>query len=201
MVATLICPRNGANPYACTSGSMFVGCCKINPCENGCGIESLSPAQFKPDDLGKSPDASCGTGAQFYSCASSDDSSGTFWGCCKSNPCTGTSCPLGDIIEAFMDKPVQIQFFTASSSSTTSTILSSPTSSMEIADGPPITYSRVSNRVEVNQSNAKILVSIPMSIIISLCVSIGLWICYRRFITRAKDESGSVERYVPYEPL
>jgi hypothetical protein len=95
---------SGGKWYACSSGSLFLGCCRSDPCEKGCTQGNLEPAAFNKEDSGKSPDGSCGIGASFYTCSGNIP---PFWGCCKSNPCNGQGCPRSDLVGAFMDRPEQ----------------------------------------------------------------------------------------------
>ncbi|KAF2692065.1 hypothetical protein K458DRAFT_325913 [Lentithecium fluviatile CBS 122367] len=108
----------GGTWYACDSGSKFVGCCASDPCSIGCSDGNISPGSFDPDQYGKFPDASCGSGSRFYTCTSG----ATFWGCCKSNPCSnGSECPVGDLTPAFIDLPAQVQAYQPTGSATSST--------------------------------------------------------------------------------
>ncbi|KAF2648930.1 hypothetical protein K491DRAFT_762723 [Lophiostoma macrostomum CBS 122681] len=65
---------------------------------------NLEPATFKTDDYAAFPDASCGTGARFWTCKANTP---PFWGCCKSDPCNGQGCPRDDLVGAFIDRPEQ----------------------------------------------------------------------------------------------
>ena len=92
------CP-SGGTWYACGTGSTFVGCCKSEPCVNGCPAGNLEPASFDPSWYGKFPDQQCPIGSQWYTCALTNPA---FMGCCKSSPCTD-GCPAGDLTAAFLD--------------------------------------------------------------------------------------------------
>ena len=69
----------------------------------------LSAGQPLPQH-GRFPDASCGDGADFWTCTAGP----TFWGCCKSNPCkNGGVCPDRDLTGAFVGNPVQSAYYLA----------------------------------------------------------------------------------------
>ena len=91
------CP-SGGKWYACGTGSNFVGCCRSEPCENGCPTGNLEPASFDPNWYGKFPDQECPSGSLWYTCQLTDP---PFMGCCKSSPCGG-ACPAGDLTAAFL---------------------------------------------------------------------------------------------------
>jgi hypothetical protein len=96
---------SGGEWYACSSGSKFLGCCTTNPCASGCAQGNLRNVTFLPSEYGTFPDASCGGSSDFFSCLSGDK---TFWGCCKSDPCANNqTCPAGDLVPAFMERPEQ----------------------------------------------------------------------------------------------
>ncbi|KAF2477320.1 uncharacterized protein BDR25DRAFT_339263 [Lindgomyces ingoldianus] len=95
---------SAGNWYSCEN-SKFVGCCESNPCTNGCPQDNIRPAGFDSTYKGKFPDASCGVDSNFYTC--DYPNGGTFWGCCKSDPCQQEQCPTGDLVPAFLDRPEQ----------------------------------------------------------------------------------------------
>ncbi|KAH3910946.1 hypothetical protein HBI56_002550 [Parastagonospora nodorum] len=120
----LTCP-SGGQWYACgAESSKFVGCCTSDPCSNGCVQGNVRSGGFPMADFGKFPDASCETGSNFFSCSAAP----TFWGCCKSNPCTDKpSCKEGDLVPAFLGRPEQFAAYAPSASpSPTSTPSSAP---------------------------------------------------------------------------
>jgi hypothetical protein len=118
------CP-SGGSWYAC--GSTFLGCCTSNACSpNGCSDGSLRPVAFDADQFQKFPDASCGSGAKFWTCGFGP----TFWGCCKSNPCAaGAVCPDGDLAGAFVGSPAQEVYYMAGASASAATTTQTPESS------------------------------------------------------------------------
>jgi hypothetical protein len=87
------CPRDGSKWYTCSSGSMFVGCCKHNPCKYGCEASYVGAALLTQDAFDMLPNASCSTGSNFYSCDLGNfnetyrGNQTYYWGCCKSNAC------------------------------------------------------------------------------------------------------------------
>ena len=124
--------------YACpsnTGSSKFVGCCAgtADPCSTGCAQGNIRPVAYPFENYGKFPDASCGTNSDFFTCAAAANK--TFWGCCKSVPCSTDppSCPDGNLTPAFVDQPAQINFYvasqTGSGTSSTSSASASATSS------------------------------------------------------------------------
>ncbi|KAH7078900.1 hypothetical protein BKA63DRAFT_253739 [Paraphoma chrysanthemicola] len=112
----LNCP-SGGKWYACGSGtSRFVGCCASDPCSTGCAQGNIRPAAFNATAYGTFPDASCGSASDFFSCTAGS----TFWGCCKQNACAATpaaTCPQGDLVPAFMERPEQFNAYAPSSES------------------------------------------------------------------------------------
>ena len=134
--------------YACPaeSPSTFVGCCSTDPCasQNGCSQGNIRPVSFNAsthDTPAFPPDASCGTGSNFYTCIAGeagDATVQTFWGCCKSNPCGETlECPAGELVSAYMGTPSQVQAYTGegASSSPSPSSSASPSPSAEASSG------------------------------------------------------------------
>ncbi|OAL57014.1 hypothetical protein IQ07DRAFT_582281 [Pyrenochaeta sp. DS3sAY3a] len=112
------CPLGG-KWYACSTGSKFVGCCTSDPCgSTGCVQGNVRSGGYNISHYGEWPDASCGAASDFYSCSAGD----TFWGCCKSNPCAATpaaTCPQGDLVPAFLERPEQFSVYASASSTPT----------------------------------------------------------------------------------
>jgi hypothetical protein len=99
--------------YACKTGSHFVGCCTQDPCTNGCFQGNLRAGGLNISSYGKVPDASCGSASQFYTCTAGS----SFWGCCKSNPCTANpACPPVNLVPAFMERPEQFAAYAPAAS-------------------------------------------------------------------------------------
>lgn len=66
-----------------------------------CSAGDIYSAAFNAAAHGQFPDASCGTGSQFWTCAEGN----TFLGCCKSNPCSqGAVCPKSDLEPALLSR-------------------------------------------------------------------------------------------------
>ncbi|CAO2657608.1 Nn.00g037340.m01.CDS01 [Neocucurbitaria sp. VM-36] len=93
------CP-SGGTWWACGYGTYFVGCCARDPCDITCAQGNLYPGAFNPTSYGEFPDATCGTGSKFYTCAAGQ----TFWGCCKTNACSQSGCPDGDLEPAILNR-------------------------------------------------------------------------------------------------
>jgi hypothetical protein len=114
--ADLHCP-DGGKFYACTSGSLFLGCCKSNPCGSGCRDDDLTAASFNATYSGSFPDQFCPTGA-FYTCSKTDP---PFLGCCKSDACQRGDCAIDDLVAAsLLDASEASDFPTSSTSSSAS---------------------------------------------------------------------------------
>ncbi|KAF9699029.1 hypothetical protein EKO04_003147 [Ascochyta lentis] len=125
MADDFTCPLGG-QWYACASSSRFVGCCESDPCSTGCAQGNMRQAGFNVSNYGKFPDASCGLASNFYTCSSGR----TFWGCCKSAPCSDEpTCPDGALVPAFMERPEQFNFYAASQTGTGTESTSSSLSS------------------------------------------------------------------------
>jgi hypothetical protein len=107
------CPRDGSRWYACDSGSRFVGCCKLDPCKHGCDKDYIGAASFSANSFEQIPDAACPVAASFFMCSKSLASVSSYWGCCKSIPCGGSGCPVGDVSPAYMDRPEQFTFYSS----------------------------------------------------------------------------------------
>ncbi|KAK6533163.1 hypothetical protein TWF281_007316 [Arthrobotrys megalospora] len=90
------CP-NGGQWYSCgAQADGFVGCCTSNPCTSvGCTAGNIRAAGLGNIDYNTTPDQSCLAGGLFYTCVGPP----SFWGCCKSNPCSRTTveCPQTDV--------------------------------------------------------------------------------------------------------
>ncbi|KAH9868268.1 hypothetical protein J1614_007340 [Plenodomus biglobosus] len=108
------CPVGGTW-WACGYGTKFVGCCTKDPCTINCAQGNLYPGAFDPAAYGTFPDLTCGAGSQFYTCTALD----TFWGCCKTNPCSQGGCPNGHLEPAFINREDQLIAYHATDASTT----------------------------------------------------------------------------------
>jgi hypothetical protein len=141
------CP-SGGDWYACSSGSNFVGCCRIDPCVADCPIGDLEPASFDPAFYGKFPDQQCPKGSQWYTCA---DATPAFMGCCKSNPCE-SGCPIGDLTPGFLSSnPADACAFQPAecSASPTTSEPASPTAPATMSTTAPPEHSHTPTRVVV----------------------------------------------------
>ncbi|KAF2496431.1 hypothetical protein BU16DRAFT_561246 [Lophium mytilinum] len=109
----LYCPQGDALWHTCDSDSKFLGCCRKEPCKNGCLKEDLVPANIVPAAVNKLPSGRCPQGADFYTCLVSQ-----FAGCCTTNPCgqkgvyNQTGCPPANLESAFLPgEDTDIAFF------------------------------------------------------------------------------------------
>jgi hypothetical protein len=127
--------RTNTRRYACGAGtSKFVGCCTSDPCSNGCVQGNIRQGGFKVEAHGQFPDASCGASSDFYTCTAGT----TFWGCCKSNPCSNTpaaTCKEGDLVPAFLERPEQFNAYAPSSSPSPSSTADSGSSNGAVIGG------------------------------------------------------------------
>ena len=148
------CPSGGIF-YACTSGTNFVGCCtSTSACASGCSDGSLQPASFNPSYYGQFQDQECPAGSQWYTCAATTP---PFMGCCKSNPCSGGGCPLGDVTAGFLSSNPKVAAdfagangYSAAPGRSPSTAASSPSSTST----SPSSSALVSNASAVSSSTA-----------------------------------------------
>ncbi|KAL1796941.1 hypothetical protein ACET3X_005481 [Alternaria dauci] len=120
------CPKGG-QWYACDAqgGSNFVGCCTNDPCSIGCQQGDIRPGGYNASHHGEFAGASCEVNSDFYTCGFS----GTFWGCCKTDPCKATPgavCPTGDLVPAFMGRPEQFSTYGSNTTSATPSASSTP---------------------------------------------------------------------------
>ncbi|PSN63141.1 hypothetical protein BS50DRAFT_637674 [Corynespora cassiicola Philippines] len=180
------CPA-GSQWYACATGSKFVGCCAGDPCSNGCSQGRVQPAGFSPSQYGKFPDASCGTNSNFFTCDFKEK--GTFWGCCKSNPCQQQQCPTNDLVPAFLDRPDQIAAYApGASSSPSATTTSGPDS--DNGSGTP--------------TGAIVGGAVGGGVGLAIIVGFLVWFCLRRRRSRAQNkgivESRQADESAPAPP-
>ncbi|OAL57015.1 hypothetical protein IQ07DRAFT_25534 [Pyrenochaeta sp. DS3sAY3a] len=132
------CP-SGGTWWACGYGTYFVGCCARDPCDITCAQGNLYPGAFDPSRYGLFPDATCGTGSKFYTCVPSGKN--TFWGCCKTNPCSqGGECPDGDLEPAILNRDELRSAYHASGGTTmTSATRTASTTSPTVTSDPSTT--------------------------------------------------------------
>ncbi|KAL4906972.1 hypothetical protein BDW74DRAFT_150081 [Aspergillus multicolor] len=94
------CPP-GSNWYACPDPPRFVGCCTSAPCNNAtsstCPPLDIRPASFDGAAMfDKIRPGACVNlpSANWFVCNFTES---PFLGCCATNPCAGSSCPLEDL--------------------------------------------------------------------------------------------------------
>ena len=131
------CP-NGGQFYVKSTGYKFVGCCNVDPGNNGCSDGSLQPASFDPAFYNDLQDQTCPSGSSWYTCAATKP---PFLGCCKSNPClAGIGCPKEDIAAGWLSSNSQAAAVFVGKSATTDSSATSP-SSMSSATRVPVSSS------------------------------------------------------------
>jgi hypothetical protein len=163
----------------CLYGSLFAGCCSIDPCLETCPEEFLHPIAFNPDDYGAFPDASCASGSSFWTCAFGN----TFAGCCRSSPCPNSACPSGDLTPAYLDRPNLRQYYGSVSGNTTAQPPVQTASVARIISAPAMsTYSSSVEKLSRREGLTSIAVS--MAVMIAISMAVALWLCCRR--TRGK---------------
>ncbi|KAF1841501.1 uncharacterized protein K460DRAFT_168562 [Cucurbitaria berberidis CBS 394.84] len=128
------CP-SGGTWWACGHGTYFVGCCARDPCDITCAQGNLYPGAFNPTSYGDFPDATCGTGSKFYTCTAG----ATFWGCCKTNACSQSGCPDGDLEPAILNREDLRSAYHASGGTTLASATRTSTASASIMSTPAIT--------------------------------------------------------------
>jgi hypothetical protein len=151
---SMSCP-SGGDFYACSSGSMFVGCCLTNPCATGCFQGQLEAASFEASQYGDFSDQQCSAG-KFYTCIYTNENNATFWGCCQSNACSAGSCPSSDLAGAFLsNNPSEAEPYLSLNSSWVATAtLSSATSSISATTSQAVTTSASSMTASSSPANA-----------------------------------------------
>ncbi|KAH9870691.1 hypothetical protein IAQ61_006169 [Plenodomus lingam] len=188
--ATVFCPRDGSIWYACDSGSRFVGCCKLKPCETGCAEGYISPALMAADDTGQLPDPACPIGANSYTCSIRGLA---FFGCCASNACNPGGCPPSDVRSAFLEQPHELETFLRASQPPLPEI-----SAGLVADGPPKILPVPHKGSENGHLPAWIVVGLCMGLLLILPIVLGIWICVRHRFGDERDHSKSAEWYFPF---
>lgn len=111
------CP-SGGQWFACTSGSLFVGCCtQTDACgSNGCSAGNIKAASFNSAAYGQYKDQQCPSSAQWYTCQNAKP---PFMGCCKSNPCSN-GCPQADLAAGILDSSNHNGYVTGSAANSSS---------------------------------------------------------------------------------
>lgn len=191
------CPRDGSRWYTCSSGSMFVGCCKHNPCKFGCEADYMGAALLTQDAFNKLPRASCSTGSTFYSCDLgnfNDTYRGNqtyYWGCCKSDACemSPPGCRKGDLGMASMQYSSQLSKFLK-------VIDDAPPANFTgaLANEAPVVLPTDPTPARVSQHNTKILISLCLAFFVILPILVGLWIGHRALLSKSTKRSSKDER-------
>ncbi|KAF2856157.1 hypothetical protein T440DRAFT_384667 [Plenodomus tracheiphilus IPT5] len=182
---TVFCPRDGSKWYACTSGSQFVGCCKLSPCERGCEDGYISPALMPADAFGMLPDPTCGMEANSYTCSIRGLA---FFGCCASNACASGGCPPSDVRPAFMDRDVQFHTYLNITQPLLPTI-----STGVVADGPPKLLPIQSGSPDNRHSIALVIIGLCIALLLALPIALGIWIGNRHRLGSSRNRPASPE--------
>jgi hypothetical protein len=153
------CPSGGYY-YVCPSGSKFFGCCQTHSeddvCQNGCSAGNLKPLSYNSSYAGRFSDQQC-TAGKYYTCAKT---SPPFLGCCKSNPCQQSGCPVDDLAAAFLsNNPAEAaDFLSSTATSAPSVSVTTATAGMSM----PATSSAVAGATQ----------SKPLSTVTIACIAI-----------------------------
>lgn len=199
--ASVYCPRDGSKWFVCESGSKFVGCCKLNPCERGCEAESLGAALMDVQAHGNVMDGFCLGDTKFYSCVDNTtkaDVIKSFWGCCKINPChtSALSCPSQYLRAAYRDSQNQFSQYSKIEVPLPNTRTGNAT-----ADDLPAAVTTTSKNCETGRANAEIMIGLCIAVIVALPVLVVMWICYRQLAAQPKKRFQSTERFAMIEVL
>ncbi|KAI7912028.1 hypothetical protein M9X92_010243 [Pyricularia oryzae] len=105
----LSCPRGGQF-YICQGNTTeFIGCCTVNPCENGTGVcpqANLLQASFSSDAYDRIPPQKCSdrqAHGTWWTCKGNT----TIWpfiGCCTKDPCLSGTCIHSDLVPAYLSE-------------------------------------------------------------------------------------------------
>lgn len=191
------CPRDGSLWFTCSSGSMFVGCCKHNPCKYGCEENYVGAALLTQNAFNNLPDASCSAGSNFYTCDLGNfnetyrGNQTYYWGCCKSNACftKPLGCRMSDLGMASMKYSSQLDSYLKVIDETPAAIVKGP-----LADKPPVVLPTDPVPARVSQDNTRILISICLAFFIVLPILVALWIGFRSVLPRFTKRSNKDER-------
>lgn len=165
----------GGEWYAYAAG---VGCCSVNPYAEICPTHALHPLTFDPTTMGSSPDLICAVeGGTMCTCSSNK----TFFGCCKSNPCSnGTGvCPIGDLLPSKADRPKKISTFGDPGVNFVGAA-SVTTESPKRAAGPIGSFSQSFDLTKIDHPHAIRLMGVSTAVLVTIWVGIGLWLLYRK---------------------
>lgn len=117
------CP-SGGQFYACSSDSLFLGCCEQQPCPNVCSAGALQPASFNSSFWNNFQDQTCPLNSKWFTCASTHP---PFMGCCKINPCENGGCPPSELAASYLStSPDVAADFLSSSGAVSSATATSP---------------------------------------------------------------------------
>lgn len=180
--------------YACTSGHKFVGCCEANDaCEKGCSLGDLRSVSFDPTFTGNGvllPDPDCGEDSKFYTCAET-----SFWGCCKSTACLENGCPDGNLTQASMHLSRQYLYYSdmiryGFNSDSQPRV----TRSVALGISAPTSVTRSTHGKAVSKSDASISIGVSLTIALTGCLALAVWLCCRRFEISARRSTTPSEK-------
>lgn len=97
-------------------------------------------------------------------------------------------CPQGNLSSAFLERPEQFQFYSNITVNEISAVAPPlVTSSVTTFDFSSVTVNgRICNATRSNQSNAIISSGLSIALIVSLCITLGIWLGYRFVKSRNK---------------
>ncbi|KAF2821369.1 hypothetical protein CC86DRAFT_470601 [Ophiobolus disseminans] len=191
--SSISCPRDGSKWYVCDTGSMFVGCCKLNPCKYGCDSEFVGSVVLTKEAFGRLPNASCSVAAEFHTCDITSAKTTFYWGCCKVNPCSlGTGCPQAENRGAFIDSLTKLKIFQNTIEPKLPTISSGATT-----DSSPYTTSKTIRDFTLSLTNARIVAGVALGLMVALPLAVALWIYWRHLSIRRSTRVRSPES-VPF---
>jgi hypothetical protein len=135
----LNCPYGGSFFVCEHNTTEFIGCCTIDPRQDGRGIcpeENLRNASFSPSGFAEIMPQDCGDdSSSWYTC---NFTSPPFLGCCKTNPCDAPCAP-GDIAPAKLsnDGVARGAFLPATQPNASLPLPTPPESSGVLSTAPP----------------------------------------------------------------
>jgi hypothetical protein len=191
---TVVCPRDGSRWYACASGSMFAGCCKLDPCKHARGCEAgyMTSPIFPASVYGGYPDLTCGSASTFYTCTSQTLKDSVFWGCCKSFACGAhEGCPSQDVTQAYMDTQMLRQVI--QNVKEFLPVMDAAQNWTEESSSP---RSSGYEQRGMSQNYGQMLVSSCLALLLALLVTITIWLCHRSSNSRSGKKWRTPERYI-----
>ncbi|XXH05154.1 ribosomal protein S7A [Hypoxylon texense] len=136
----LSCPSKGQF-YVCeTAAVRFIGCCTVNPCEDGsgsCPQSALAPTSFSSDHYDAIPPQNCAAPSNSSHWFTCQGSTPPFLGCCSINPCQNDGCPTASLLPATLsDDAGNAQIFLSNTSSSPSSSSSTSATDSSTSSAP-----------------------------------------------------------------